>query len=394
MAHSSTTEDYYMILGVEQTAATQIIISSYRRLALKLHPDRNAKHDATEAFQRLGRAYETLKDESKRKAYDLIYPSITRRRSAPQRTSDTPPTPTSQSDAQCEAAQVAAIQKSKQERSARWQTKKKVSDSSIFELQRSIRRLEREITTLVTILAAEATVEAQKNTLYKRAEDNEEEKERKDRARQERRIEKDLKERRLDSMKAGLKTQEDLLDNEQEKVDMANRRDDEKIRAIRVTMRAREDRERRERERQRQETQRQERERQERERQEKQRQERERQEKERQKERAAAQKRESTSNFQKRYAHPHTAEASASQDYTSACRHDGWWPKVQGRTSCPRCYESWTYLLQCPGCTMKACPKCQAAVRPRVPRNTARPNGTIPRWVRTPSPDYDSYYDW
>jgi hypothetical protein len=42
-----------MILGVEQTAALRLIISSYRRLALELHPDRNPKHDATEAFQRV-----------------------------------------------------------------------------------------------------------------------------------------------------------------------------------------------------------------------------------------------------------------------------------------------------------------------------------------------------
>jgi hypothetical protein len=42
-----------MILEVEQNAAPQLIVSSYRRLALKLHPDRNAKHDATEAFQRV-----------------------------------------------------------------------------------------------------------------------------------------------------------------------------------------------------------------------------------------------------------------------------------------------------------------------------------------------------
>jgi curved DNA-binding protein CbpA len=42
-----------MILGVEQTATLRLISSSYRRLALTLHPDRNAKHDATEAFQRV-----------------------------------------------------------------------------------------------------------------------------------------------------------------------------------------------------------------------------------------------------------------------------------------------------------------------------------------------------
>jgi hypothetical protein len=54
MVQSPTTEDYYMILEVEQTATLRLIISSYRRLALELHPDRNAKHDATEAFQRVG----------------------------------------------------------------------------------------------------------------------------------------------------------------------------------------------------------------------------------------------------------------------------------------------------------------------------------------------------
>jgi len=40
-----------MVLEVGQTAALDQIITSYRRLALKLHPDRNPKHDTTEAFQ-------------------------------------------------------------------------------------------------------------------------------------------------------------------------------------------------------------------------------------------------------------------------------------------------------------------------------------------------------
>ncbi|KAH4327640.1 hypothetical protein HBI18_057300 [Parastagonospora nodorum] len=282
MAQSSTMEDYYMILGVEQTAALRLIISSYRRLALELHPDRNPKHDATEAFQRtlkLGRAYETLKDESKRRAYNLIYPSIIRRRSFPRNTQTPhqPPTSASRSETLCEAAQIVAIQKSKQERSARWHIKSNSFGSSIFELQRLIRRLEQEIKNLDTILAAEAAVEAQKNSwgawllspIYKKAEDSEEEKERKDRARQERRIEKDMKKRRLDSNKADLKTQEILLRTAKEEVDAAIRSDDEKIRVIQARIRAREDHERREREkreRERREKEMQERERQERER--------------------------------------------------------------------------------------------------------------------------------
>ena len=51
MAPPPVTENYYMILEVEKTAPLQQIVNSYRRLALKLHPDRNDKHDTTEAFQ-------------------------------------------------------------------------------------------------------------------------------------------------------------------------------------------------------------------------------------------------------------------------------------------------------------------------------------------------------
>ena len=51
MAPALVTEDYYMVLGVGQTASLELVIKSYKRLALKLHPDRNTKHDATEAFQ-------------------------------------------------------------------------------------------------------------------------------------------------------------------------------------------------------------------------------------------------------------------------------------------------------------------------------------------------------
>jgi hypothetical protein len=56
--------------------------------------------------------------------------------------------------------------------------------------------------------------------------------------------------------------------------------------------------------------------------------------------------------------------------HTATCRHDGWWSKIEGRTTCPECHDAWKYLLQCPGCSMQACPRCQAAVRPRRPRNS------------------------
>ncbi|MCJ1392698.1 hypothetical protein MMC18_005569 [Xylographa bjoerkii] len=412
MVPSPITEDYYMVLKVGQTAAPELIIRSYKRLALELHPDRNAKHDATEAFQLLGRAYETLKDESKRQAYDLIYPSI--RRSFPfPRTTQTPrPSPASppQSEVLSEAAQIDALQKSKQERGARWWTKKNALDSSIFELQRNIRRLEQEIKNLDSIVAAEAATEAHKNSwgtwllspIYRKAEDSEEEKARKDRERQERRIEKDMKERRLESKKAELRKQEGLLTKAKEDVDAADGVENGKIRVLQKIISTRENRERQEREKIERDRlariwqqQQEEREKQNREAAEalKRQQAEERKRHEEQIRKLQKIIDDDISNSRRLYAHLNLPEGSTRQAYTSNCCHDGWWPKVQGRRACPVCDEVWTYLLQCPGCIMKACPRCQSAIRPRIPRNAARTVRRDPPRVRTPSPNfYDDYY--
>jgi len=51
MAPSTITEDYYKMLEVHQNADLGLITKSYRRLALKLHPDRNPGRDSTKAFQ-------------------------------------------------------------------------------------------------------------------------------------------------------------------------------------------------------------------------------------------------------------------------------------------------------------------------------------------------------
>jgi preprotein translocase subunit Sec63 len=51
MAPPPITEDYYMVLEVEQNATAELIVKSYKRLAFKLHPDRNSRPDATAAFQ-------------------------------------------------------------------------------------------------------------------------------------------------------------------------------------------------------------------------------------------------------------------------------------------------------------------------------------------------------
>ena len=48
----------------------------------------------------------------------------------------------------------------------------------------------------------------------------------------------------------------------------------------------------------------------------------------------------------------------------STCRHDGWWPKVEGRQLCGKCdtFQN-RFLLQCPGCKMVACASCQKSLR-------------------------------
>jgi molecular chaperone DnaJ len=67
-----TTEvDFYELLEVERTADDATIKSSYRKLAMKWHPDKNAGCKDSEArFKAVSEAYDCLKDPQKRAAYD------------------------------------------------------------------------------------------------------------------------------------------------------------------------------------------------------------------------------------------------------------------------------------------------------------------------------------
>jgi molecular chaperone DnaJ len=63
--------DYYEILEITRTATDQEIKSSYRRLALKFHPDRNqGDKTAEEKFKEAAEAYAILSDGDKRARYD------------------------------------------------------------------------------------------------------------------------------------------------------------------------------------------------------------------------------------------------------------------------------------------------------------------------------------
>ena len=71
MANPVSKRDYYEILGVPKEAGDSEIKSSYRRLALQHHPDRNPDNpEAEERFKEASEAYSVLSDAQKRAAYD------------------------------------------------------------------------------------------------------------------------------------------------------------------------------------------------------------------------------------------------------------------------------------------------------------------------------------
>ncbi|PJA42717.1 MAG: molecular chaperone DnaJ, partial [Lysobacterales bacterium CG_4_9_14_3_um_filter_62_6] len=66
-----TKRDYYEVLGVAKNASEEDIKKSYRRLAMKHHPDRNAGDKTAESqFKEAKEAYEVLSDAHKRRSYD------------------------------------------------------------------------------------------------------------------------------------------------------------------------------------------------------------------------------------------------------------------------------------------------------------------------------------
>jgi molecular chaperone DnaJ len=63
--------DYYDVLGISRTASGDEIKKSYRRLAMKYHPDRNKDDASAEGkFKEAKEAYEVLSDADKRATYD------------------------------------------------------------------------------------------------------------------------------------------------------------------------------------------------------------------------------------------------------------------------------------------------------------------------------------
>ena len=64
-------QDYYSTLGVAKDADLETLKKAYRKLAMQFHPDRNHGDAAAEQkFKELSEAYDVLKDDQKRAAYD------------------------------------------------------------------------------------------------------------------------------------------------------------------------------------------------------------------------------------------------------------------------------------------------------------------------------------
>ena len=64
-------QDFYDLLGVPKNASAEDLKKAYRKLAMQHHPDRNAGDKAAEQkFKDISEAYDILKDDQKRAAYD------------------------------------------------------------------------------------------------------------------------------------------------------------------------------------------------------------------------------------------------------------------------------------------------------------------------------------
>src|SRR5512135_2856840 len=64
-------QDFYELLGVARNAGGEDIKKAFRKLAMQYHPDRNpGDKTAEQRFKELNEAYDVLKDDQKRAAYD------------------------------------------------------------------------------------------------------------------------------------------------------------------------------------------------------------------------------------------------------------------------------------------------------------------------------------
>ncbi|KFK25010.1 hypothetical protein AALP_AA8G054900 [Arabis alpina] len=64
-------KDYYEILGLENTCTVEDMRKAYRKLSLKVHPDKNKAPGSEEAFKSVSKAFQCLSNEDARRKYDV-----------------------------------------------------------------------------------------------------------------------------------------------------------------------------------------------------------------------------------------------------------------------------------------------------------------------------------
>ncbi|XP_030460059.1 chaperone protein dnaJ 49 [Syzygium oleosum] len=64
------TRDYYALLGLEKGCSLEEIKKAYRKLSLRVHPDKNKAPGAEEAFKKVSKAFKCLSDDGSRRQYD------------------------------------------------------------------------------------------------------------------------------------------------------------------------------------------------------------------------------------------------------------------------------------------------------------------------------------
>ncbi|KAL3505724.1 hypothetical protein ACH5RR_031106 [Cinchona calisaya] len=62
--------DYYAVLGVEKSCSVEEIRKAYKKLSLKVHPDKNKAPGSEEAFKKVSKAFKCLSEDESRRQYD------------------------------------------------------------------------------------------------------------------------------------------------------------------------------------------------------------------------------------------------------------------------------------------------------------------------------------
>jgi DnaJ-class molecular chaperone len=70
-ANAAANRDFYKILGIKRSAKEKEIKKAFKRMSLKVHPDKNPDdEEALRKYQDVSAAYEVLGDADKRRKYD------------------------------------------------------------------------------------------------------------------------------------------------------------------------------------------------------------------------------------------------------------------------------------------------------------------------------------